>query len=70
MPARQPCDRPLEVVADDDEVIIGEPPPLVTSLTPEAAEESSNPLYECTAKARGQCINEAGQHARKRKAIK
>jgi hypothetical protein len=56
MPGRKPCDQAIEVIAEEREVIIEGPPHMVTSMTPEAAEESSNRLYECCAKARGQQI--------------
>jgi len=54
MPARRPSDQPLSVAAEAGEVLIEGPGCLTTSLTPEAAEESSNRLFECTAVARGQ----------------
>jgi len=53
MPERKPSDKPMKVDAEEGEVII-DGPHHVVSLTPEAAEESSNRLYQCTAKARGQ----------------
>jgi hypothetical protein len=53
MPARPPCDQPIEIVAEGGEVII-DGHGIALSLTPEAAEETSNRLYDCTAKARGQ----------------
>jgi hypothetical protein len=56
MPARKPTDRPLDVAAEEGEVLIDGPEGTVLSMTPEAAEESSNRLYDCTAKARGQRI--------------
>lgn len=54
MPGRKPSEHPMEVSAEEGEVIIEGPPHMVASMTPEAAEESSNRLFECTAEARGQ----------------
>jgi hypothetical protein len=66
MSERKPCDRPMKVAAEDGEVVIDGPFNLVISLTPEAAEESSNRLYQCTAVARGQRIMRMGAARAKR----
>ena len=60
MPARKPTDRPLEVAAEEGEVLIEGPDGIALSMTPEAAEESSNRLYNSTAEARGQRIMRPG----------
>ena len=56
MPALQPTNLPLDVAAEEGEVLIEGPEGIALSMTPEAAEESSNRLYERTAEARGQRI--------------
>jgi hypothetical protein len=56
MPARKPTNRPLDVAAEEGEVLIEGPEGIALSMTPEAAEESSNRLYDRTADARGQRI--------------
>jgi hypothetical protein len=56
MSPRKPVDQPFEVAAEEGEVIIESKVGVSLSMTPEAAEETSNRLYDRTAEARGQRI--------------
>ena len=56
MPPRKPIDQPFEVAAEEGEVLIDGQEGVALSMTPEAAEETSNRLYDRTAEARGQRI--------------
>ena len=53
MSSALPRTEPFGVSAEGGEVIM-EAGGFILSLTPEAAEETSDRLYECAAKARGQ----------------
>jgi hypothetical protein len=46
-------DQPINVTAEDGEIIL-EAAGFIVSLTPEAAEETSERIYQCAALARGQ----------------
>ena len=58
MSAPKPHDRPSRVVAEDGEVLIDGPNGIALSLTPEAAEETSQRLLDGAARAIGQKVAE------------
>lgn len=49
-------DEPTEVTAKDGNVVLDGPDGVDVSVTPEAAEETSNRLFDAAAEARGQEI--------------
>lgn len=65
MAKRAPHDTPSDVTAEDGAVLIDGPNGVAISLTPEAADETSDRLLKAAAQARGQQMREE-ERARRR----
>ena len=59
-----PHDEPSEVDAEEGEVIVDGPDGVAVSLTPEAADETSDRLLKGAAKARGQQMRDEDRRRR------
>ncbi len=67
MSAPKPLDRPSRIAAEDGEVLVDGPNGIALSLTPEAAEETSQRLLEGAALANGQRVAEQRRAARSKR---